>query len=109
MNAIINLNKDITVYHVPPYTSLSLSVARACPYTNLTNPEWNTVAVDMSISRAPGTNITYSCVGDMMMEGSADGQRTAAGVMQCLEASDGSLAWDWIPTLPCTCECASLL
>ncbi|ROT64490.1 hypothetical protein C7M84_017582 [Penaeus vannamei] len=66
---------------------------------------WDEVAVDMPISRAPGTNITYSCVGDMMMEGSADGQRTAAGVMQCLEASDGSLAWDWIPTLPCTFAC----
>ncbi|XP_042893738.1 uncharacterized protein LOC122267696 [Penaeus japonicus] len=79
--------------------------ATSCPYTNLTHPAWKTVTVDMPISRAPGTNITYTCLGDLMMEGRVGEERTVAGVMHCLNGTDGSLAWDWIPTLPCTFTC----
>ncbi|XP_042882365.1 uncharacterized protein LOC122259562 [Penaeus japonicus] len=76
----------------------------SCPALNISESEWltmNSTDVDIPISRGHLSRITYSCLGEYMMEGVEGGPRSPYGVVVCSETGK----WDGSVTLPCTLYC----
>ncbi|XP_064078416.1 uncharacterized protein LOC135195835 isoform X2 [Macrobrachium nipponense] len=79
-----------------------------CPPLVSYDPLWkDTTKVTFPDERAEGTNITFECLGAMMMEGPEDAPMASkqySGNATCVSVN-GHLNWSYIPTFPCTFTC----
>nr|XP_045587624.1 uncharacterized protein LOC123749571 [Procambarus clarkii] len=70
------------------------------------DPRWTTTEVNMTVSRAPGAVVNYTCIRQFTMEGVEGGERSVRGTVECKAGQTGEMpSWNDTLTLPCTVVC----